>query len=89
MLVNSHVFEIYFSAATYDEVEKDTKLTIEAQVGLIGGTLGLFAGVSIISMVELIYWIARIIFAKIGENMRGKGDDEILNVIAVIANFTQ
>ena len=76
------MFQIYFSAATYDEVEKDVKLTIEAQLALIGGTLGLFAGVSIISIVELIYYIVRLTFAMIGEKIGEKGEDEILEMVS-------
>ena len=42
--------------ATYDEIERDKKLTLEAQLGLIGGTMGLFTGFSIFSGVEIIYF---------------------------------
>jgi hypothetical protein len=41
--------------ATYDRIEQDIRVTLEAQVGLIGGTLGLFSGFSILSGVEIIY----------------------------------
>ena len=76
-----HVFKIYFNTATYDKVERDLTLTFEAQISLIGGNLGLFAGVSVISMVELVYWVARLIFAKVGEIIRRKGEDEIQDVV--------
>ena len=48
--------QIYFNSATYDEVEKDVKVTLEAQLGLIGGTMGLLTGFSILSGVEIVYY---------------------------------
>ena len=35
------------------------KVTIEAQLGLIGGTMGLLTGFSILSGVEIIYYAVR------------------------------
>ena len=51
--------QIYFDAATFDEIEKDVKVTLEAQLGLIGGTMGLLTGFSILSGVEIIYFIVK------------------------------
>ena len=48
--------EIFFDTSTYDEVEQDKKMTLEAQLGLIGGTMGLLTGFSILSGVEIIYY---------------------------------
>ena len=36
-----------------------TKVTTEAQLGLIGGTMGLLTGFSILSGVEIIYYLLR------------------------------
>ena len=36
------------------------KVTTEAQLGLIGGTMGLLTGFSILSGVEIIYYILRL-----------------------------
>ena len=38
-----------------------SKVTTEAQLGLIGGTMGLLTGFSILSGVELIYYLLRFI----------------------------
>ena len=38
-------------------VQRDIKVTFVDQLGTIGGTLGLFCGLSIVSMVEFVYWI--------------------------------
>ena len=35
------------------------KVTLEAQLGLIGGTMGLLTGFSILSGVEIIYYVVR------------------------------
>ena len=53
------VVQIYFGTVTYDEIEKDRKVTLEAQLGLIGGTMGLLTGFSILSAVEIIYYVAK------------------------------
>merc|ERR1712079_608693 len=50
---------IYFDTATYDEIERDEKVTLEAQLGLIGGTMGLLTGFSILSGVEIVYFLLR------------------------------
>ena len=50
---------IYLATETYDEIEKDVKVTTEAALGLIGGTMGLFTGFSILSGVEIIYYLAK------------------------------
>ena len=54
---NPQLVRIYFDTATYVEIEKDRKVTLEAQLGLIGGTMGLLTGFSILSAVEIIYYI--------------------------------
>ena len=51
---------IYFDTATYDDIERDEKVTFEAQLGLIGGTMGLLTGFSILSGVEIIYYLLRL-----------------------------
>ena len=57
------VIEIYFGAATYDEIEKDVKVTLEAALGLIGGTMGLLTGFSLLSGVEIIFYIVKLLFS--------------------------
>ena len=50
---------IYFDTATFDEIERDKKIKVEAQLSLIGGTMGLLTGFSIISGVEIIFFLIR------------------------------
>ena len=53
------MIQIYFDTATYDEIEKDVTVTLEAQLGLIGGTMGLLTGFSILSGVEILYYVIK------------------------------
>ena len=52
--------QIYFDTATFDNVERDQKIKFDAQLGLIGGTMGLLTGFSIISGVEIIFFLVKI-----------------------------
>ena len=53
------LIQIYFDTATYDVIEKDVKVTLEAQLGLIGGTMGLLTGFSILSGIEMVYYAVK------------------------------
>ena len=59
---NLEIFEIHFDTSTYDKVDKDIKITLEAQLGLIGGTMGLLLGFSILSGVEIIYFVGKFFY---------------------------
>ena len=51
--------QIYFDTATFDDIERDKKIKVEAQLSLIGGTMGLLSGFSIISGIEILFFIFR------------------------------
>ena len=51
--------QIYFDTATFDDIERDKKIKTEAQLSLIGGTMGLLTGFSIISGVEIVFFLIR------------------------------
>ena len=53
--------EIYFDTATFDDIERDKKIKTEAQLSLIGGTMGLLTGFSIISGVEIVFFLLMLI----------------------------
>ena len=63
---------IFFDTATFDDIERDKEIKVEAQLSLIGGTMGLFTGFSIISSVEIIYFLAKAFFGMIGLNVKKK-----------------
>ena len=54
---------IFFDTASYDEIERDMKIKFEGQLSLIGGTMGLLTGFSIISGVEILYFGAKFFVA--------------------------
>ena len=64
-------FWTLFETATYVEIERDRKVTLEAQLGLIGGTMGLFTGFSILSSVEIIYYAVKVLMTpnQVGHTM--------------------
>ena len=62
-----HLVQFYFVPATYDQIERDKKLTLEAQLSLIGGTMGLLTGFSILSGVEIIYYVIRLFISMRGD----------------------
>ena len=64
------VVQIYFSTATYDKIENDVSVTLGDQVSAIGGTMGLFAGFSILSAVEVIYFVMKFLFAFLSRRMQ-------------------
>ena len=53
--------KIRFDAPVFDKVTKDRAAKFVDQLSAIGGTMGLLTGFSIISGVEIIYFLAKII----------------------------
>ena len=66
-LPNSSVelVHIFFDTASYDEIERDKKIKFEGQLSLIGGTMGLLTGFSIISGVEIFYFVTKFLIRSI------------------------
>ena len=54
-----HVVNIFFNTPTVDEITKDAKTNIMTQISVIGGTLGLFTGFSIMSGFEILYFATK------------------------------
>ena len=48
---------IYFDASTFDRITKDKAAKFVDMLSAIGGTMGLLTGFSIISGVEIIYFL--------------------------------
>ena len=53
--------QINFDTATFDNIERDEKVKLDAQLGLVGGTMGLLSGFSIISGIEIIFFLFRLV----------------------------
>ena len=57
------VVQIYFDTATFNTIVRDKKIKFEAQLSLIGGTMGLLTGFSIISGIELVCFVVKLFFS--------------------------
>ena len=54
------VVNIFFNTPTFDHIKKDAKTNTMMQISVIGGTLGLFTGFSIMSGIEVLYYLIKI-----------------------------
>ena len=50
---------IYFGTATFDRITKAKRVKFEDMLGVVGGTMGLLTGFSIISGIEIIFFCLR------------------------------
>ena len=64
------VILIYFDTASFDEIERDQKMKFETQLSLIGGTMGLLTGFSIISGVEIVCFVVKLILSSVTGNTK-------------------
>ena len=56
-------------------------MNIFDQIAAIGGTLGLFTGISIITFVEVIYWVFRFVIEMIRKGTRKVAVSDMITVI--------
>ena len=56
---------IYFDATTFDRITKDRSATFVDKLSVIGGTMGLLTGFSIISGAEIVYFAVKIILQTV------------------------
>jgi hypothetical protein len=63
-----HNVNIYFSSPTFDKITKDQRANFETKLSAIGGTMGLFTGFSILSGVEIFYFLFKIFFQRLKGN---------------------
>ena len=57
--------QIFFDTALFDEISQDKKATFETQISVLGGTLGLFSGFSVLSAVEIVYYLFKLFLSII------------------------
>ena len=62
--------QIYFETALYDEISQDKKATFETQISVLGGTLGLFSGFSVLSAIEIVYYLFKLFLSLITATKR-------------------
>ena len=53
---------IYFDTPTFDRITKDRSAKFVDMLSAIGGTMGLLTGFSIISAVEILFFITKILW---------------------------
>ena len=58
---------IYFDSPTFDRITKDRAAKFVDMLSAIGGTMGLLTGFSIISGVEILYFVGKMIFSFINK----------------------
>ena len=67
--------QIYFDTATFDEIERDEKVKFTAALGLVGGTMGLLTGFSIISGIEVVLFLVKLISPFVVNFVKQKMDN--------------
>ena len=63
------IVQIYFDTATYDNIIRDVSVTLADQLGAIGGTMGLFAGFSFLSALEIIYYVVKYLISLVNRKI--------------------
>ena len=63
---------IYFDTPTFDSITKDRAAKFQDKFSTIGGTMGLLAGFSIISGVEIIYFTGKLVLNLLTKFKRQK-----------------
>ena len=58
---NFTVIRIYFDTPTFDRITRDKAAKFVDRLSAVGGTMGLLTGFSLISAVEIIYFMFKII----------------------------
>ena len=54
-----HLVKLYFDTSVYDKITKDERANFETKLSVVGGTMGLFSGFSLISGIEIIYYACK------------------------------
>ena len=65
---NLKLISIYFDTPGYDEITKDTAAKFVDMLSAIGGTFGLLTGFSLISAVEILYFMAKFLMSLAEKN---------------------
>ena len=68
---------IYFYATTFDKITKDDSAKFVDMLSAIGGTMGLLTGFSIISGIEIVYFVIRIVLQILRDRLNEKQEKHI------------
>ena len=72
MKTNLKIVNIYIKSPTFDFLLGDVKTNFVTKMSLLGGTFGLFAGVSVLSGVEALYFFALILWTNLQKYKKHK-----------------
>ena len=73
-----HYVKITFDTPKFEQITKDRAAKFVDQISAIGGTMGLLTGFSIISAVEILYFLIRISTCYLGR-LKNKVYDAAIN----------
>ena len=54
--------KIRLATETYEESRQRIKMKLADKIASVGGTLGLFTGMSFLSLVEIMYWLSKCMY---------------------------
>ena len=61
-MLNLKFVRIYFDTPTFERITKDRAAKFEDMLAAIGGTMGLLTGFSVISGVEILYFLLQFVW---------------------------
>ena len=64
---NTAIVEISFGQSRYQSVVRGLRATDSDKIAIVGGTLGLFTGVSFVSLLEIAFWVIRGVNVRVYE----------------------
>ena len=56
--------KLYFDTSVFDKITKDERANFETKLSVVGGTMGLFSGFSLISGIEIIFYVCKILMKQ-------------------------
>ena len=59
MIIKCLKWQIEELVATVDDYKSFLRVNLESALGVIGGTMGLFTGFSVLSVVEIVYYVIK------------------------------
>ena len=64
-----HLVSVFFSTATYDTITRDERANFETKLSAVGGAMGLFTGFSLLSGVEICYFIIKFLVCAVQKHL--------------------
>ena len=66
------IVSVQLAADTYTRNTRSLRATPGDKIGTLGGTLGLFTGMSVISIIEAVYWLSTALVRAVVYGVRRK-----------------